>query len=200
MYKRQPAKSWRPIEQATISYGHGVSVSLMQLVRAYTALARDGDVIDLTLYRRKPGEVVRGERVFRPETARLIRAMMMKTMGRGGTGAQIRVEGYTVAGKTGTAQVVGIAQDAKYDAKKLSRRLHDHALFIAFAPARNPRIALAVLVENGGFGAKAAAPVAREMMDYWLTGENALGLAPPKGVTLIDAKRQRPARSAGGGR
>ena len=62
---------------------------------------------------------------------------------------------YTVACKTGTAQVVTIAQDDKYDAKKLAKKHHDHALFIAFAPARNPRIALAVLVENGGFGAQA---------------------------------------------
>ena len=101
---------------------------------------------------------------------------------------------YSVAGKTGTAQVVSIAQDSRYDEKKLSRELHDHALFIAFAPARNPRIALAVLVENGGFGARAAAPIAREMMDYWLTGENKLGLPPPKGVPLIDTKSKEERR------
>lgn len=90
---------------------------------------------------------------------------------------------YAVAGKTGTAQVVSIAQDSRYDAQKLARRYHDHALFIAFAPAKQPKIALAILVENGGFGAKAAAPIARKIMDYWLTGENDLGLPPPKGVT-----------------
>ena len=92
---------------------------------------------------------------------------------------------YSVAGKTGTAQVVTIAQEDKYDEKKLARRHHDHALFIAFAPAKNPEIALAVLVENGGFGAKAAAPVAREVIDYWLTGKNSLGLPPPSGHVLI---------------
>ena len=85
---------------------------------------------------------------------------------------------YSVAGKTGTAQVVTIAQDTRYDEKKLRREHHDHALFIAFAPAEKPRIAIAVLVENGGFGAKAAAPVAKTAIDYWLTGENALGLLP----------------------
>ena len=71
----------------------------------------------------------------------------------------------------------------------------DHALFIAFAPARNPRIAMAVLVENGGFGARAAAPVAKELMDYWLTGENSLGLPPPKNTPLIpmkNAERKKP--------
>lgn len=98
---------------------------------------------------------------------------------------------YTVACKTGTAQVVTIAQDDKYDAKKLAKKHHDHALFIAFAPARNPRIALAVLVENGGFGAQAAAPVARQLIDYWLTGANSLELPPPKGVPLITQRRNR---------
>ena len=72
---------------------------------------------------------------------------------------------YSVAGKTGTAQVISIAQDDRWDEKKVSRKHLDHALFIAFAPARNPRIAMAVLVENGGFCARAAAPVAKELMD-----------------------------------
>ena len=75
--------------------------------------------------------------------------------------------------------------------KKLAKKHHDHALFIAFAPARNPRIALAVLVENGGFGAQAAAPVARQLIDYWLTGANSLELPPPKGVPLITQRRNR---------
>ena len=102
---------------------------------------------------------------------------------------------YSVAGKTGTAQVISIAQDDRWDEKKVSRKHLDHALFIAFAPARNPRIAMAVLVENGGFGARAAAPVAKELMDYWLTGENSLGLPPPKNTPLIsmeNAERKRP--------
>ncbi|OLA92148.1 MAG: penicillin-binding protein 2 [Sutterella sp. 54_7] len=102
---------------------------------------------------------------------------------------------YSVAGKTGTAQVISIAQDDRWDEKKVSRKHLDHALFIAFAPARNPRIAMAVLVENGGFGARAAAPVAKELMDYWLTGENSLGLPPPKNTPLIsmkNAERKKP--------
>ena len=98
---------------------------------------------------------------------------------------------YQVACKTGTAQVITVAQDDKYDAKKLKRQYHDHALFIAFAPAKNPQIALAVLVENGGFGAKAAAPVARSMIDYWLTGENALALPPPQGCLLYTSPSPR---------
>jgi penicillin-binding protein 2 len=77
---------------------------------------------------------------------------------------------YTIAGKTGTAQVFGLAQNEKYDAEKIAEKLRDHALFIAFAPAEAPRIAVAVVVENGGGGGRVAAPVARQVMDYWLLG------------------------------
>ena len=80
---------------------------------------------------------------------------------------------YSIAGKTGTAQVVGIAQGAKYDASKLTEFQKDHALFIAFAPVETPKIAVAVIVENGGSGSGVAAPVARKVMDYYLLGEPA---------------------------
>lgn len=86
---------------------------------------------------------------------------------------------YEAAGKTGTAQVISISQEEKdYDTKKLARRYHDHGLFISFAPVKKPEIVVTVLIENGGFGAKVAAPVARAVMDYWLTGKNDLGLPP----------------------
>ena len=75
---------------------------------------------------------------------------------------------YSIAGKTGTAQVVAIAQGAKYDASKLSEFEKDHALFIGFAPVENPKIAVAVIVENGGSGSGVAAPVARKVMDEYL--------------------------------
>ncbi len=89
---------------------------------------------------------------------------------------------YPVAGKTGTAQVVAISQDDDMKGKNpKDRRYQDHALFIAFAPVKNPEIAVTVLVENGGFGAATAAPVARTVMDYWLTGKNSLGLEPSPG-------------------
>jgi penicillin-binding protein 2 len=89
-----------------------------------------------------------------------------------GTGATaFRGAGYTSGGKTGTAQVVTIAQGAKYNASQVEERHRDHALFIAFAPADEPKIALAMIVENGGFGAQAAAPIARRAFDYWLLGQ-----------------------------
>ena len=79
-----------------------------------------------------------------------------------GTAAAISKDAhYTIAGKTGTAQVFTVAQNAKYNANTVAERLRDHAWFIAFAPADAPRIAICVLVENGGFGASAAAPIAR---------------------------------------
>jgi penicillin-binding protein 2 len=90
----------------------------------------------------------------------------------GGTASQAGKDAaYSFAGKTGTAQVVGMKQNEKYDAKNVAERLRDHALFIAFAPAENPRIALGVLVENGEHGASTAAPIARTVLDYYLLGK-----------------------------
>ena len=77
---------------------------------------------------------------------------------------------YQIAGKTGTAQVVSIAQDAEYDEEELEERQKDHALFVAFAPAEAPRIAVAVIVENGGSGSGVAAPIARAVLDSYLLG------------------------------
>jgi penicillin-binding protein 2 len=90
----------------------------------------------------------------------------------GGTAARAAAgAAYSMAGKTGTAQVVGIRQGARYDAASLARKHRDHALFIAYAPAENPTIAIAVMVENGEHGATTAAPIARAVMDFYLTGK-----------------------------
>ena len=98
----------------------------------------------------------------------VIAAMMDVVHDRGGTAAAIgRNLPYTIAGKTGTSQVIGIAQDAVYDEKAIDARHRNHGWFIAFAPVDRPRIAIAVLAENGG-GSSAAYPVARRVMDAWL--------------------------------
>lgn len=149
----RPAKSWRPIEQATISYGHGVTVSLIQLVRAYTALARDGEVIDLTLYKRRADEIVRKKQVFSPEVARSVRAMMMNTVKRGGTASNVKIDGYTVAAKTGTANKV-----------KNGRYVNDVvASIVGIVPATQPRFIVAVMIDEpkrgSHFGGRAAGPV-----------------------------------------
>ena len=96
---------------------------------------------------------------------------------------------YVSAGKTGTAQVYSLKGE-KYSAK-IDERLRDHAWFIAYAPADKPRIAVAVLVENGGFGAQAAAPIARQVFDYYLTGEMKTGPAPDGSGARRDGRRER---------
>ena len=78
---------------------------------------------------------------------------------------------YESAGKTGTAQVIGIRQNEKYDEAKVAHHFRDHSLYIGYAPAQNPRIALALVVENGGFGARTAAPMARRIFDFYLLGK-----------------------------
>ena len=99
----------------------------------------------------------------------IIKAMTAVVHGPRGTARKIgRNSPYRIAGKTGTAQVIGIAQGAKYDAKKIAKRFRDHALFIAFAPVNNPQIAVAVVAENGGGGSKTAAPIAKKVLDYYL--------------------------------
>ena len=134
----RPGKTWRPVEQATISYGHGVTVSLMQMVRAYTALARNGDVIDLTLFKRDPNEKLQGTQVFKPETARRMRAMMMATVKKGGTASNVNVAGYSVAGKTGTANKV---KNGQYTRDVV-------ASFVGIVPATQPRFIVAVMVDE----------------------------------------------------
>ena len=102
-------------------------------------------------------------------------AMVNVVHGPTGTARRIgRDATYKIAGKTGTAQVFGLGQDEEYDAEKIAKKLRDHALFIAYAPADNPTIAIAVVVENGGSGSSAAAPVARQVLDAYLVEEETL--------------------------
>jgi len=102
---------------------------------------------------------------------------------------------YSSGGKTGTAQVVAMKQNEKYEEDKVAEHLRDHSLYIAFAPLESPRIALAVLVENGGFGARAAAPIARTVLDYFLLGK--LPAAPkPAAAKPASPGRTAPAEAA----
>ncbi|HBZ57862.1 MAG TPA: cell division protein [Sutterella sp.] len=150
-------KKWRPIEQATISYGHGISVTLMQMVRAYTSLARNGDVIDLTF--KRTDRPAQGIQVFRPEVARQMRQMMMNTVKDGGTARLVSVPGFTVAGKTGTANKI---ENGKYVDKFV-------ASFIGMAPATQPRLIVAVMIDNptkgSHYGGTISAPVFNEVME-----------------------------------
>jgi len=164
----RPYKSWRPIEQATMSYGYGLSASLFQLARAYTVFARDGELIPVSLT--KAEQPTGGVRVFTPETARSVRHMLQMAAGDGGTAPKAQPVGYSVGGKTGTAR----KQEGKGYADKKYR-----AWFVGLAPVDKPRIVVAVMVDepnNGKFyGGDVAAPVFAEVVQQTL---RTLGVAP----------------------
>jgi cell division protein FtsI (penicillin-binding protein 3) len=156
--KLRPWKTWRPIEQATMAYGHGIAVSLMQLAHAYTIFARDGELVPLTLLR--TSTPVQGERVISVRTAREVRRMLELAVQSGGTGPLARVMGWRVAGKTGTAHK---EQDGGYAPDKYI------ASFAGFAPASAPRIVLAVMIDQPDvrldyYGGLVAAPVFAQVM------------------------------------
>jgi cell division protein FtsI (penicillin-binding protein 3) len=147
----RPAKSWRPIEQATISYGHGISTNLVQLARAYTIFATDGELKPVTLL--KTNGPVAGHAVIKPETARAVRKMLEMATQPGGTAPKAQVVGYRVAGKTGTAHKL---EGKTYADKYLSS-------FVGFAPVSDPRLIVAVMIDEPSagqhYGGAVAAPV-----------------------------------------
>jgi cell division protein FtsI (penicillin-binding protein 3) len=155
--KVRPWQTWRPIEQATMAYGHGISVSLLQLAHAYTVFARDGVLVPLTLVR--TGTPVQGVRVVSARTAREVREMLELAVQPGGTGPRARIVGWRVAGKTGTAhkQENGAYAPDKYIAS-----------FVGFAPASNPRMVIAVMIDEPAgseyYGGLVAAPVFAQVM------------------------------------
>ena len=114
-----------------------------------------------------------------PKALDLVRRAMVAVTQPGGTAVYANMGApYQIAGKTGTAQVIAMKQGEKYDAKKVDERLRDHAWFIAYAPADKPRIAMAVLAENGGHGGGTPAQIARKVLDYYLLGKVPKPLAP----------------------
>jgi cell division protein FtsI (penicillin-binding protein 3) len=150
-------RSWRPIEQATMAYGHGISVSLLQLARAYSVFARDGELVPLTLV--KTSTVASGEKLLSTETARAVRAMLELAVQSGGTGPRARIMGWRVAGKTGTAHK---QENGGYAADKYL------SSFVGLAPASAPRLVIAVMIDEpaGGqyYGGMVAAPVFAQVM------------------------------------
>src|SRR6185369_8301058 len=144
--------TWKPIEQATMSYGHGISVSLLQLARAYTIFATDGELVPLTLVKRD--QPVEGKSVISARTALSVRKMLEMVTQPGGTAIRAQVAGYRVAGKTGTAHKL---MGASYAADRYI------SSFVGFAPASNPRLVIAVMLDEPGgksyYGGEVAAPV-----------------------------------------
>jgi cell division protein FtsI (penicillin-binding protein 3) len=168
----RPYKTWRPIEQATMSYGYGLSASLFQLARAYTIFARDGELIPVSLT--KAEQPTGGVRVFSVETAREVRHMLQLAAGDGGTAPLAQTIGYSVGGKTGTAR----KQEGDGYADKKYR-----SWFVGLAPVNHPRIVVAVMVDepdNGVFfGGLVAAPVFSSVVQQTL---RTLGVPPDMDV------------------
>ena len=150
-------KQWRPIEQATMSYGHGISVSLLQLARAYSVFAREGDIVPLTLTKLESGTPV-GMQVFSQQTVRELRAMLEMAVQPGGTAPKAQIPGYRVAGKTGTAYKL---ESGQYVKKYV-------ASFVGFAPASDPRLIIAVMIDEPGdgrhYGGDVAGPIFANIM------------------------------------
>ena len=155
--KLHPWKTWKPVEQATMAYGHGISLSLVQLARGYTMFARDGELVPLSLV--KTGAVAGGEKVISTETSRAVRAMLELAVQPGGTAPRARIPGWRVAGKTGTAHK---QENGGYAADKYL------ASFVGLAPVSEPRLVIAVMIDEpaGGnyYGGSVAAPVFAQVM------------------------------------
>jgi penicillin-binding protein 2 len=205
---RRFKQKWYGGETISIGIGQGYNAfTLLQLAHATATLANDGVVMKPHLVKMVE-DVVTGEQRstvpresyridVRPEHLRIVREAMVDVNISGtGRGAFAGVP-YKVAGKTGTAQVIAIKANEKYDASKIDERHRDHSLYIAFAPAdpgERPVIAIAALVENGGFGARAAAPIVRAALDYYLLGKLPAGMEPLKSDRL-PAEASRPQES-----
>jgi penicillin-binding protein 2 len=181
-YRRPEQKKWYAGETISLGIGQGYnSFTPLQLAYATAILANNGVVMKPHLVKIVENGVTKERALTVPkesyriplkqENIEIIKRAMVGVVKEGTSARVFANAGYVSAGKTGTAQVVTIKQNEKYDAKKLHERLHDHALYTAFAPADEPKIAIAIIVENGGFGAQAAAPIVRKALDYYLLGK-----------------------------
>jgi cell division protein FtsI (penicillin-binding protein 3) len=173
----RPYKSWRPIEQATMSYGNGISVSLLQLARAYMVFARNGDIIPLSF--QKVTEPPVGQQVIKPKTARDMREMLERVVsGAHGTAKQAQIAGYRVGGKTGTAYKV---ENGKY---AMPRKYIGS--FVGMVPMSDPRFIIAVMIDEPTtrehFGGQVAAPTFAAVASNAL---RALNVPPDSAVTHI---------------
>jgi penicillin-binding protein 2 len=181
-YKRTEQKKWYAGETISLGIGQGYNnFTMLQLAQATSILANGG-------YKYKPKIVIATQDAvsrtklsipsvapenlgFSPENVAVIRNAMVGVTKEGTSVRSFTGAGYVSGGKTGTAQAVGIGKNEKYDARRLDESQRDHALYIAFAPADDPKIALAIVVENAGFGSDSAAPITRRIFDYWLLNQ-----------------------------
>jgi penicillin-binding protein 2 len=181
-YRKPEQQKWYAGETISLGIGQGYNnFTVLQMAQALSTLVNNGvrmkphlvhETVDIMTHQVHPvaGEVA-ARLAAKPENIAVIRNAMVGVNIEGTGATAFRGAGYTSGAKTGTAQVVTIAQGAKYNASQVEERHRDHALFIAYAPADDPKVALAMIVENGGFGAQAAAPIARRAFDYLLMGQ-----------------------------
>jgi penicillin-binding protein 2 len=181
-YKRAEQKKWYAGETISIGIGQGYnSFTPLQLAHAMANLANNGVVMKPHLVKTIEDSVSKEHKLTVPkesyriplkqENIDIIKHAMAGVPKEGTSARAFANSGYVSAGKTGTAQAIGIKKNEKYNAAKLAEFHRDHSLYVAFAPYDKPRIALAVIVENAGFGAAAAAPIARQAIDYYLLGK-----------------------------
>ncbi len=184
-------QKWYAGETISVGIGQGYNAyTPLQLAQAIAAIANDGvmfrphivDYIEDLVTRNRTVVQPRPLRTLeiKPEHLQVVKQALVG-VNKEGTGARAFAGApYVSAGKTGTAQVIALKQGEKYVASRVQERHRDHALFVAYAPADDPKIAIAVLVENAGFGARAAAPIARQVFDYYLLGKQPVALKPGK--------------------
>ncbi len=210
-YRKPEQQKWYAGETISLGIGQGYNnFTMLQLASATGTIANNGvkmkphlvqKVMDVVTH--APTSAVHetiGERIAKPENIAVIRNALVGVNIEGTSARSFLKAPYTSGGKTGTAQVIAIKQGEKYNASLIDERHRDHALFIAYAPADEPRMAIAMIVENAGFGAQNAAPIARRAFDYYLMGlypseEDLAAVRQGKATTPIG--KQRNAAEAG---
>jgi penicillin-binding protein 2 len=182
-YKKTEQQKWYAGETISLGIGQGYNnFTVLQIATATATIANPQgarmkphmvraveDVVSKETRQIAPQQV--GQLTAKPENLAIIRKALVGVNIEGTSAAAFRGAGYSSGGKTGTAQVITIAQNAKYKASEMEERHRDHALFMAYAPAEDPKIAIAMVVENVGFGAANAAPIVRRAFDYYLLGQ-----------------------------
>jgi penicillin-binding protein 2 len=204
-YKKPEQQKWYAGETISLGIGQGYNnFTMLQIAQALSIVANNGvkmkphlvkEVTDIVTH--KPTTTVHqivGQLAAKPENIAVIRNALVGVNIEGTSATSFRGAPYTSGGKTGTAQVITIAQGAKYNASQLDERHRDHALFMAYAPAEDPKIVIAMIVENAGFGAQNSAPIARRAFDYWISGvypslEDMAAVAQGKATTPIGKPR-----------
>jgi len=205
-YKRPEQRKWYAGETISLGIGQGYNTfTMLQMASAMSTLVSDGQRFQPRVVREVEDVVTRERRVissrslsrvpYNPEHTAFIREAMFGVT-REGTGTRVFAgSDYLSGGKTGTAQAVTLRQNEKYNASKMDEYQRDHSLYEAFAPVDQPRVALAVIVENAGFGAQAAAPIARRVLDYLISGtypseEDIVAVGEGRGIAPTGVSRR----------